>query len=711
MIPPQKSAGSGQRPNEVPENKTSPYQIKQKYTCKSEFYKIFKHLMELEEAEEVKPFYENEKGLYFLNQLEYTNLKDYLSLFEDFTCVKKLKILEDKIEISDNQRRLALFSDYKFKMNTKELGKIVIENTKGDKLEAEIRTTLDFYLFIFDNDVPLDITSFNISYQIQSFQRIKEGMKLYLDYEVDPVINSIFLGHRTKKKLDFKVEIKDYTAFDLFALNNSQIEAVKKALKYRVSIIQGPPGTGKTQTISSIVYHINNLCRPKIEKDSESCDDYDGDDPNYQIHRLYNYNSPYIAKYFTKTSKILICAASNSPVFDIRRKLIDKGINALQILARSKENEYQNDLGTLKAQYNIKMIEDIKLNELREKLRYLNSSNSKSKEFTNLKKKIDGLERNIELSIVKNSDIICCTTRVLQNNIFNLTSFDFAIVDEATQCIEPDIVLCLLKDVKHLILVGDIHQLGPVIKSKTAKHLGFDMTTIERLQDLGVPFTLLDTQYRMQPFLSKFSNVNFYGGKLNDGILETCPLNFPKIVKSHGFFYHIKSKEEKKSKGSSFFNSIEAEAVINIVRYLRSRNIKNKNIGIITFYGGQREYLRGLIKKNRFEHLEIMSVDESQGREKEYIILSCVRSNDYKNVGFLDEYRRLNVAMTRVKYGLVVCGNANTFVKSELWCRLVSYFQVNNAIFSGDVFNLRPYRVRLKDYEPFSVKRTPIYLK
>ena len=316
---------------------------------------------------------------------------------------------------------------------------------------------------------------------------------------------------------------------------------------------------------------------------------------------------------------------------------------------------------------------------------------------------------NHEASIVKDHDVICCTTRVLQNNIFKEVSFDFVIVDEATQCLEPDIVLCLLKNAKHLILVGDIHQLGPVIKSQRARQLGLDGTTIERLQGLGVPLTFLDTQFRMQPFLSAFSNINFYENRIQNGKISSSPINFPSIVKTHGFFYHIKSREEKKSKNSSYFNSTEADAVIKVVRYLKTRNIQNKNIGIITFYGGQREYIRGLINKNRFENLEIMSVDESQGREKEYIIISCVRSNDYKSVGFLEEYRRLNVAMTRVKNGLIVLGNANNFVKSQLWCRLVSYFQTNNAIFSGELENLRPYRVRLQEYEPYCVRRTTLY--
>ena len=700
-------------PTPVPQT-PDPGLVKQKYDSKSDFCKIFKYLIEIEEAEEAKPFYENETGLVFTNRDEYLNLIEHLNSFDDTVGVSILMKLDNQLRISDNQRRVAIFPDHHLKINPNDLEFVVVQSTLGDIYEAEVQIMLDFCLFIFNNDVPLNVTSFNIGLQVkESFERIKEAMSLYLSFSVDPIINSIFLGHRSEARLNFNVEIKDYTAFGLFPLNNSQIKAVQNALKYKVSIIQGPPGTGKTQTISSIVYHIDNLCRPKVrEQFYEDYEDYNAyyDDQNYRIHQLYNYNSPNIAEYFTKTSKILICAASNSPVFDLRRKLIEKGIKAVQVLARSKEDEFQNDPGTLKYQSKKKLNEDSNLNTLKNKLTELKKKiPNNPEEIHRIQKRINWLTWNIQDSIIKDHNIICCTTRVLQNSVFKETSFDFVIIDEATQCFETDIVLCLLKNVKHLILVGDIHQLGPVVKSQRARQLGFDVTTIERLQELGVPLTFLDTQFRMQPFLSAFSNINFYENRIKNGHINSSPIKFPNVVTTHGFFYHVKSLEEKRSKNSSFYNSVEAEAVMTIVRFLRSKNVENKNIGIITFYGGQREYLRGLIKKNRLENLEIMSVDESQGREKEYIVLSCVRSNAYKNVGFLEEYRRLNVAMTRVKNGLVVCGNANNFVKSELWSRLVSYFQVNNAIFTGELNCLRPFRVRLQENEPFSVGRRFLY--
>jgi superfamily I DNA and/or RNA helicase len=685
------------------ETMSSFYQIKKRYNSKTDFFKTFEYLISLEEKEESKEakiFYKNESRIYFINENLFKNLIDYFSLLGYFKNVKIMNDLRNKINITEHQRRIAIFIDYNNKIGPKNIKNIAISDEKGNNLEFELFLVFSFNIFAFKENVPIDVKNFNISLkEIESFDKIKKAMLQYITYRCDPVVNSIFLGQITEAKLNFDLNVIDYSANGLFKLNDSQIKAIKNALNYRVSIIQGPPGTGKTQTISGIIYHIDKICRKS------------NDDFNYS----YNHNKRpncvdnlRFDKYFASSSKILICAASNSPVFDLRRKLTEKGMKVLHVIAKSKEDEYKNDPETLKYKFDKKVEKNDKFQKLIKNFESLKNKNDNQK-ADQIKDKIYLMEQNIKASIISEYNIICCTTRMLQNSFFKRISFDFAIVDEATQCLEPDIVLCLLKDVKHLVLVGDIHQLGPVIKSQTAKQLGFDVSTIERLQDLGVPLTFLDTQYRMQPFLSKFSSINFYKGQLKDGKLNPSQLKFPKNVKTHGFFYHIKSKEDKNLIGSSILNTIEAEAVINVIKFLRSKNIENKNIGVITFYGGQREYLRGLIMKNNFEDLEIMSVDESQGREKEYVILSCVRSNEHKKVGFLDEYRRLNVAMTRVKNGLVVCGNANTFVVSKLWSQLVYYFQVNNAIFTGDLSNMKMFRVNLKEVKPFVIKRADKY--
>ena len=134
----------------------------------------------------------------------------------------------------------------------------------------------------------------------------------------------------------------------------------------------------------------------------------------------------------------------------------------------------------------------------------------------------------------------------------------------------------------------------------------------------------------------------------------------------------------------------------------------SSEIGIITFYDAQRVTISKYTKEleERGYNLEIASVDSFQGREKDYIILSCVRSNQHSGVGFLGNYRRLNVAITRAKYGLIICGNALTLSRSPVWNRLLDFYQHNGLVLTGQLDLLLPYHLVLRplDFDKFDVK-------
>ena len=410
-----------------------------------------------------------------------------------------------------------------------------------------------------------------------------------------------------------------------------------------------------------------------------------------------------ISDYFTKKSKILLCAPSNYPVFNLRNKLEYYGLKAIQVIAISKEEEYKDYPGTLRFETDKVLSEDTKYLET---VSELENEERKPDPNTNLIEKLKRNLNNIKLSvqeeIISKYNIVCCTCITSSIRPLLHFKFEFVIVDEATQALEPEIVMSVLKGAKHLVLAGDRHQLGSIISSSRAKNLGLDNSMIERFEDISVPYTMLSTQYRMDPIISEFSNATFYNNRIENfydsyNFYDFC---FPDPVEGPIFFYNVHSNEEISGSGSSYVNRYEAKAIVSLINYFQENDIPSNEVGVITFYDGQRgfleEYLDLNLDRKYYKDIEVMSVDASQGREKSFIILSCVRSNENIGVGFLNEYRRLNVAMTRAKYGLVVCGNAGTLLKDPLWTDLLKFFDDDELVYSGELHNLEKENLRIE---------------
>jgi regulator of nonsense transcripts 1 len=228
--------------------------------------------------------------------------------------------------------------------------------------------------------------------------------------------------------------------------------------------------------------------------------------------------------------------------------------------------------------------------------------------------------------------------------------------------------------VKQLVMVGDHCQLGPTIMSKKAAKAGLNQSLFERMILLGNKPIRLQVQYRMHPCLSEFPSNMFYEGTLQNGV--TAPerirknVDFPWPQPSTPMLFHQNlGQEEISSSGTSYLNRTEAANVEKIVTRFFKAGVVPSQIGIITPYEGQRSYItnfmqfNGALRKDLYKEIEVASVDAFQGREKDYIILSCVRSNEHQGIGFLNDPRRLNVALTRAKYGLVILGNPRVLSK------------------------------------------------
>eukprot|EP00747_Dinoflagellata_sp_TGD_P013967 gnl/TRDRNA2_/TRDRNA2_123056_c2_seq1.p1 gnl/TRDRNA2_/TRDRNA2_123056_c2~~gnl/TRDRNA2_/TRDRNA2_123056_c2_seq1.p1 ORF type:complete len:427 (+),score=81.27 gnl/TRDRNA2_/TRDRNA2_123056_c2_seq1:3-1283(+) len=258
---------------------------------------------------------------------------------------------------------------------------------------------------------------------------------------------------------------------------------------------------------------------------------------------------------------------------------------------------------------------------------------------------------------------------------------------------------------KQIVLVGDHCQLGPVIMCKKAAKAGLHQSLFERLVFLGIRPVRLEVQYRMHPCLSEFPSQSFYDGSLQNGVTLNERLydgiDFPwPRPDMPMFFYNSSGLEEISASGTSYLNRTEASNIEKLVTYFLKAGLKPHQIGVITPYEGQRAFICSVFQRQTtfshkaYEEIEVASVDSFQGREKDFILLSCVRSNQNQGIGFLNDPRRLNVALTRAKYGLVICGNAKVLGKQfrqqpSLWLNLLCHFKKYELVVEGALSNLR----------------------
>ncbi|TNM87773.1 hypothetical protein fugu_005994 [Takifugu bimaculatus] len=299
-----------------------------------------------------------------------------------------------------------------------------------------------------------------------------------------------------------------------------------------------------------------------------------------------------------------------------------------------------------------------------------------------------------------NADVICCTCVGAGDPRLAKMQFRSILIDESTQATEPECMVPVVLGAKQLILVGDHCQLGPVVMCKKAAKAGLSQSLFERLVVLGIRPIRLQVQYRMHPALSAFPSNIFYEGSLQNGVTagdrikKGFDFQWPQPEKPM-FFYVTQGQEEIASSGTSYLNRTEAANVEKITTRLLKAGAKPDQIGIITPYEGQRSYLvqymqfSGSLHTKLYQQVEIASVDAFQGREKDFIILSCVRANEHQGIGFLNDPRRLNVALTRAKYGVIIVGNPKALSKQPLWNNLLNNYKEQKVLVEGPLNNLR----------------------
>ncbi|EST09860.1 RNA helicase UPF1, UPF2-interacting domain protein [Kalmanozyma brasiliensis GHG001] len=490
-----------------------------------------------------------------------------------------------------------------------------------------------------------------------SFDRMQSAMKTFAveEQSLSGYIYHKLLGHEIDNATLRTTMPKRFSAPGLPELNHSQVNAVKSVLQKPLSLIQGPPGTGKTVTSATIVYQLSKM----------------------------------------NPGPVLVCAPSNVAVDQLCEKIHMTGLKVVRLTAKSREAlDSPISFLTLHEQVanNDTNIELQKLIQLKNEQGELSSSDER---------KYKALTRACEKEILSTADVICCTCVGCGDPRLAKIKFRTVLVDEATQAAEPECMIPLVMGCKQVVFVGDHLQLGPVIMNKKVARAGASQSLFERLIMLGNRPIRLQVQYRMHPCLSEFPSNMFYEGTLQNGV--TAPerlrkdVDFPWPVPSLPMlFFQNLGQEEISSSGTSFLNRTEASNVEKIVTRFFKAGVKPSQIGIVTPYEGQRSYivnhmqLHGVLKKELYKDVEVASVDAFQGREKDYIILSCVRSNEHQGIGFLSDPRRLNVALTRARYGLVILGNPKVLNKHPLWHYLLAHYKEKGCLVEGVLSNLQP---------------------
>ena len=442
-------------------------------------------------------------------------------------------------------------------------------------------------------------------------------------------------------------------------LNHAQSEAVRGILAAReLALVHGPPGTGKTTTLVAAVREL-----------------------------------------VIRERTVLVCAASNTATDVLTERLAAAGLQVVRIGHISRVDERLLDL-TLDAQVaahpDSREIKKMKIQAAQARKKagtYKRTFDAEAradrrdgyKEARELMDWARHLETRLVEQILDSAQVICTTLTGAAHGLLDKRQFTSLIIDEAAQALEPAIWIPLAK-VERLVLAGDPHQLPPTVKSAEAARKGLNVTVMERLLTTLPQMHLLTVQYRMNPAIMAFSNTWFYQDQLlaAEGLEQrTLPVSDPRpvlFIDTAGCGFEEKINPETKSR----YNPDEYVLVTCHLESLRHELVEKEwpEIAILSPYREQVEYIEEEIEKD--EHygtlpIRVQTIDGFQGQEMDVVILSLVRSNSRSEIGFLQDYRRMNVAMTRAQRQLVVIGDSATIGNDPFYAKFLDHCQETGA--------------------------------
>ncbi|NXW57350.1 SETX helicase, partial [Eurystomus gularis] len=506
----------------------------------------------------------------------------------------------------------------------------------------------------------------------------------------------------------------------------------------KICLIHGPPGTGKSKTIVGL---LSRVLRENTRNERTSKKTNSKIKPN-----RFLVCAPSNAAVDEVMKKIIVafkekCQNRQEPLGncgDIKLVRIgaEKAINS-EVLGFSldKQVEHRMKRKTADLERNIqkeKEAIDQRLDELtrqramnkcgkREISQMLDDEfNRISKERERIASQLKELRahsQRVQAEIILEADVICCTLSASGGCLLESTfsrkgvdPFSCVIVDEVRQSCEVETLIPLIHRCNKLVLVGDPRQLPPTVKSVKAQEYGYDQSLMARLHRhleeqvqrsvfCSLPVVQLTVQYRMHPDICLFPSNYVYGRTLKtDKATEEnrCSSEWP--FQPYLIFDVGDGREERDN--DSFSNPQEVKLVMELIRTIKEKrkDLGLRRIGIITPYSAQKKKIQEQLDKvfRNNSPGEVDTVDAFQGREKDCIIVTCVRANTTKgSIGFLASLQRLNVTITRARFSLFILGRLETLMENKDWNELIQDAHRRGAIIKTSEESYRKDAVRI----------------
>lgn len=532
-----------------------------------------------------------------------------------------------------------------------------IDDKLKDKNDIKYYPFASTVSFVDGNRMVVTVPSSQALIDIQNAENL--GVQLFFDetsyktmfHAMDDVINAkknrladlrdIFGGQ-------IKAEKRTFAPMSFPWLNRTQEQAVNEVLWAKdVAIVHGPPGTGKTTTLVEAIYET-----------------------------------------LRRETQVMVCAQSNMAVDWISEKLVDHGISVLRIGNPTRVNDKM-----LSFTYERKFESHPDYPELwsiRKTIREIREHRKKGdnvhQKIARLRERAQEIEMRINASLFDEARVVACTLVGSANKILVGQKFSTLFIDEAAQALEPACWIAIRR-ASRVVFAGDHQQLPPTIKCFDAMKQGLSKTLMERIvENQPTAVSLLKVQYRMNDEIMKFSSDWFYNGQVESdkSVQHRGILDYDTPMLWISTSEDLEAKEEFVGENHGRINKPEAELTVNTLKeYIEKIGVRRYiderlDVGIISPYRLQTQYIRQLIKKDAFfrqirNTISVNTVDGFQGQERDIIMISLVRSNDQGQIGFLNDLRRMNVAITRARMKLIIIGNAETLSHHSFYKKLCKY--------------------------------------